>query len=291
MSYRKLATLNKRSNNAMPNAKDFKRGNRFSLALFGNTGSGKTTLYLSHPGRKFAYLFDPNALNSLAGQDITYEEFLPDVLNLGIVVQHGPWTPKVGTVKAKDKLTHPVPTAETYVNWEADFYKRINDGFFKEVDLLVFDSLTTFQSMVLDRIMDIQGKLGQSPETDDYIAVVNTVANVFRTVTALNIDVIVTGHLYFVQDERSKQIFWQPVLTGKLRTRLPLLFSEVWATEAESVADKTIRYTVQTRPDRTHQLVRSTWPNLEFKEDVTVDFSSPLTDQGLHHLMKKGGLG
>ena len=275
----------------MPNAKDIKRGDRFSLLCFGQTGSGKTTLGLTAPGKKFSYLFDPNAVASLAGHDVEYEEFLPDYLDLSIVVQHGPFTKKVGEVKAKDSKPRPEPKAgaETYVRWEEDFYKRISSGYFNDVGLLVFDSLTTFQNMVLDRVMYIQGKLGQTPDTDDYIAVVNTVANVFRQATSLGCNIYATGHLDFVQDDLSKQIFWQPVLVGKLRTRLPLLFSDIWVTGADTDANKRTIYTVQTRPDRTHPLVRCTWPNLEFKEDVTIDWTQPIENQGLARLIAKRG--
>ena len=62
----------------MPNAKDASRTPTKILAV-GRGGSGKTTLFLTHPAkRKFMYIFDPAGLNSIQGFDIDYEVFLAD---------------------------------------------------------------------------------------------------------------------------------------------------------------------------------------------------------------------
>lgn len=68
----------------MPNARTAHESSTHKFLLLGDTGSGKTTQFLTLPGRKFIYLFDPNAILSLQGHDIDYEEFLPDSLNLSI---------------------------------------------------------------------------------------------------------------------------------------------------------------------------------------------------------------
>ena len=53
------------------NTKDPESGNRKVMAI-GPVGVGKTTQERTLPGKKFAYLFDPNARESLQGSDIDY---------------------------------------------------------------------------------------------------------------------------------------------------------------------------------------------------------------------------
>ena len=61
----------------MPNAKNAERRQTGILSV-GTTGGGKTTMFSTIPGRKFLYIFDPNAVNTIRGLDIDYEVFLPD---------------------------------------------------------------------------------------------------------------------------------------------------------------------------------------------------------------------
>ena len=71
----------------MPNAKDAEVSPVESILAIGTTGVGKTTQFLTLPGKKFIYLFDPNALRSLAGHDVDYEEFRIDSMDLDLSVK------------------------------------------------------------------------------------------------------------------------------------------------------------------------------------------------------------
>ena len=48
------------------------------IMVVGDTGSGKTTQFLTFPGRKFAYLFDPAGRESLGDYDGDFAEMLPE---------------------------------------------------------------------------------------------------------------------------------------------------------------------------------------------------------------------
>ena len=260
----------------MPNAKDAQVGKQHLFLILGTTGSGKTTQFLTLPGRKFMYLFDPNALNSIAGQDVDYEQFLPDRLNIAVSsLKKG-----VG-----DKPQRPVSN-QAYVQWERDFEKRLADGFFNDYDCIALDSCTTLLDMIMDRVLTINGRPGQWPNQDDYGPQMNTFTNIMRTVTSLGKTVYVTGHIEPRKDEVTGRLFNTPLLTGRLKSKLPLLFSDIFIAEASSDREGRVKYTMQTVPDRMNPLARCSLPGLAPWQDVTLDMNKPLVGQGLGAFLK-----
>ncbi len=263
----------------MPNAKDFVQGSEKILAV-GTTGGGKTTGFLSLPGQKFIYIFDPNALNTLKGHDIDYEAFMPDILNLNAVAL------KAGVMDKGGKPDEP----KTYVEWELDFEKKIREGFFDNYDVIGFDSMTTFSSMVMDRIMFINNRFGKWPEQADWTATMNTIQNVMRTLTSIQGKTIyVTAHIELKEDKTTGKIMNSLNLIGRLRNSLPLLFSEVWSFSAEQDAQKKTQFQVQTQPDRYSPYLRCTIKGLDSLENVTipeVNWNNPV-GFGLSKLLNK----
>ena len=252
-----------------------------TILALGNTGSGKTTLGLTAPGKKFAYYFDQNALNTAikfkkyADFELTYETYFADHVNLDVRSMS----------KGKGDRISVVRGDETYVEWEKHLENMIEKGLIKPYDWMIFDSLTTFSDMVMDRVLTINNRYGDWPHQDDWGPQMNTIAKVFRTLTSLGINLFVTGHLDIKQDELSKRIFQVPLLTGRLRMKLPLLFSQIWICEATTVKDE-VKYTIQTVPDRMTPIVRNTIEGLDHKHDVTINFNKPLNGQGLAEVLK-----
>lgn len=262
-----------------PNAKDARELAHNKILMLGDTGSGKSTQFLSLPGKKFAYLFDSNAILSLQGHDVEYEEFMPDKLSLSLT----------SLTKGKGDTTQAQKTtgAEVYRAWEEDFEKKIKDGYFKDIDWVMFDSMTTFSDLVMDGILAINGRGGQWPQQDDYGPQMLVIRNVVRTATTQGCGVYFTGHEEMIKDELTHTIYRQPVFTGKLRQKLPLLFSEIFHCEAQADAKtgKT-HYSIQTQKDRKSMTIRTSIKGLKPFEDVTLDFTRPLEDQGLGGLLK-----
>lgn len=263
----------------MPNAKDQRTLMHNKILMLGDTGSGKTTQFLSLKGKKFAYLFDSNAILSLKGHDIEYEEFMPDNLSHKLVSL----TKGKGETTAAQKVTG----AEVYRAWEEDFEAKMQSGFFKDYKWVMFDSLTTFSDMVMDGILAINGRGGQWPQQDDYGPQMLVIRNVVRTVTSMGCGVYFTGHEEIVKDKVTSTIYRQPVFTGKLRQKLPLLFSEIFHCEAQPdpKTGKT-HYQIQTQKDRKSMTIRTSIKGLSPFEDVTLDFTRPLEGQGLGGLIK-----
>lgn len=257
----------------MPNAREAHTSSKLKVIVFGQTGSGKTTQFLTLPGKKFMYLFDPNAILSLQGFDIDYEEFLPDVMNLD-----------VKSLKKDNKLagtTMRHRAADTYRNWERDFEGKIESGFFDSYEWVGMDSFTTFSDLVMDEVLRINNRPDAWPQQDDYGPQMLTLKNVVRTFTSLGKNVYFTGHMEMKQDDLTKKINNTPIMTGRLKASLPLLFSEIFVLSADTGKDGNVVYSLQTKPSRETQLIRTSLKGLEQYEDVTINFSQEVTGQGL----------
>jgi len=255
----------------MLNALNAKETAQHKILALGDTGSGKTTQFLTLPGRKFAYLFDSNAILSLRGFDVEYEEYLPDRLNLAAASLSKKIPSDKSSVKGSD----------LYQLWEQDFNKKLAEGFFDNFDWIGMDSITTFLDLIMDRILTINGRFGEWPQQDDYGPSMVAFTNVCRSLVALGKGIYMTGHLEIKQDEYTKKIFRKPMMTGRLVAKIPLLFSDIFVMEAEPSAEGKILYKLQTKPDRMTTCVRTAIRGLDPFEDGTVDFGQDPVGQGL----------
>lgn len=259
----------------MPNARDVKEDTIHRILVLGDTGGGKTTQFLTLPGKKFMYCFDSNALLSLKGYDVDYEEFLPDRLNLSVK--------SLGKDKG-DKSTNHQNTM--YMEWEKDFDEKVKDGFFDSYDVIGIDSGTTLLDLIMDRVLTINGRAGGTPQQDDYSPQMNVFTNIVRTFTSMGKLFYMTGHIEYKQEALSQRIFRQPLMTGRLRVKIPLLFSDIFLAEVQNKGQEGIRHVLQTVPDKITTTVRTAIKGLEPFEDVTLDFNKPLEEQGLGLILK-----
>lgn len=260
----------------MPNALTATGIMPHKFLILGPTGSGKTSQLLTLPGKKFAYLFDPNALLTLRGYDIEYECFYPSNLSLDLQ--------SLSKDKGGDKVTGK-NRSEMYLNWEKDFDKKMSEGFFDNYDVIAIDSITTLLDLIMDRILAINGRSGSWPQQDDYGPTMVTFTNIVRTLAGLGKMIYFTGHLSLEKDELSQTIYRVPVMTGKLKEKIPLLFSDIFATDCQNDGKGNISYTIQTVGDRRTPTIRCSIKGLAPSEDVTIDWSSPVEGQGIGGLL------
>lgn len=267
----------------MPNAKDAETKSFQRILLVGDTGSGKTTQIATLPGKKFVYIFDPNALESLRGFDVDYEEFLVDELELD------------ATIKGFNKNARPDDRSpsnvepQQYMRFINDFNDKSKEGFFNDYDWIIFDSLTFLQKILMDRQMWINKRYGGVEELADYRVVGSKESDVFRSITSMKINIFCTGHLRTWQDEITKKVSTELNLMGSAKTIMPLMYTNIWLAQCMTEGDKQ-KYIIRTVPDRRGlQNIRSSLRGLKPEEDVTIaDFSKP-EQFGIGKLLKTKG--
>jgi|TARA_Y100000310_G_scaffold345664_1_gene467915 hypothetical protein len=260
-------------------AKDITDTGFENILLVGQTGSGKTTLIRSLPGKVFAYLFDPNAKRSLAGADVDYEEWLPDVAELDV------------TIKKFNRDARPSDKPESerepkvYIDWCKDIAQKSEEGFFKKYDWVCFDSLTFLQRACFDRQMYINRRFGGVEELADYRVVGSKISDLMRSVTSEGINILCTGHITEWQDELTKKITTQLSLAGSAKTMIPLMFTQIWQCHSQS-EDKKPKFVIQTMPEkRGLQCIRSSISGLEMFEDVTIKNFSNAQKSGIAKIL------
>jgi hypothetical protein len=221
------------------------------------------------PGRKFAYIFDPNSMRTLKGLDLDYELWLPELQDMDAMLKAFNKDPKTGQKYKSDKPIKPKEPV-LWPNWGDDVNEKYDKGFFDNYDWLIFDSLTFLSQSAMARQLFINGRYGDIEELADYRVVGNKIADVFSNICSLPINIYATGHLQVFQEDKTKKLITQIWLPGKGRTILPLIFTDVWLAKTEEDGDD-VRYMVRTKPEpRGLQDIRTSIPGLDIEEDVTI---------------------
>lgn len=249
--------------------------------LIGGTGSGKTSQFLTIPGRKFAYLFDPAATSTLLDADLDYEMFLPEASELDMY----PRSVRKSGKQFSDSRGGSEPTL--YIRWVEDINKRGSEGFFNDYDAVLVDSLTLLSAACMDRIQYLQAKVGRDDERTDYRIAGDTIHAAIRSITSLPCHVLCTVHEEFRKDEATHKSFNRMTLPGGSRLSVPRLFSNIWSCSCESTADE-VKYLIQTRPSRDNPTIRTSrrFSDLEMYHDVTIrDWDNP-EEYGIGKLLK-----
>lgn len=246
------------------------------ILLVGPTGSGKSAQIWTLPGRKFAYVFDPNTMATLHGcPNCDVVELYPDVLELDSTLKgfnKGAKSDRPATVKE--------PTL--YMRWLRHFNDFVEHEV-KEYDWVIFDSLTFLSKSVMDRQLFINGRYGDIEDLGDYRVVGSKLSDVFNSISGLSVNVFCTGHLTTYQDEHTKKIVTQIFLPGKARNMLPLSHTNVWEAHVDDG-----KYMIRTMPSsRGLQEIRSSIRGLKPDEDVTIKrFDESSNQYGIGKLLK-----
>ncbi len=271
----------------MPNAKDTDLTPTKRILMVGPTGSGKSAQIWTLPGRKFAYIFDPNSLSTLKGCDLDYEEFYPDMLELDASLKGFNKNSVSDRMPGKASKREPL----VYMKWIDNINKKVEEKFFDAYQWLIFDSMTFLSKATMDRQMFINNRYGDVEDIADYRVVGSKLTDVFNSIAGMPLNIYATGHLSTFQDEKTKKISTQLNLPGKARNYLPLLFTDVWLAgteEGEKGKDGQPKYTIRTRPDpRGLQEIRCSIPGLDVVEDVTIRSFGDLTEGGIGGLLTR----
>ncbi len=250
---------------------------RLRILAIGPAGAGKTTQLRTLKGKKLLFCFEDNALNSLSGDpNIDYQLYLPDVVEIA---------PRSLSSKQNVRST---PASEekpeAFDNFVKDFNSLLrpeNKETLAKYNVIAIDSLTSMSKAVMDSILWINNRMGQQPAMDDWAAQLNTIENTVRKITSLPKTVYITAHDTLMQDDLTKKIVNELVLTGQLKTRIPMLFSDILKFQCEDG-----KFSMLTQPDRYNIKIRRSFNLEDPLVNVTIaDFSKP-QDSGLGKLLE-----
>ena len=275
----------------MAHASQVRATSKQNFLLYGGIGSGKTTAFRTLPGRKFLYMFDPAGLSSIhPTDDITYETFLPEIISMSVSTLKG----------SKDQKGANYGAADTYTQWENDFEKRLSKNWFNDptveidgvkggFDAIGFDSLTTLTDLLMDRILEINGRSGKAPELSDYGVSALTLQRIVRNANAQGMYVFFTGHENPTQDKLLKTVSNQIMVAGQLKQKLPILFSDIYHCRADLVGGIP-KFYLDTVPTEMYPTARCSMA-LKPVEEVTIPATATdVTKFGLGKILREKGL-
>ncbi len=251
------------------------------VLVCGEGGTGKSTIITTLLGKKLIYVFDPNALDSYGEGNYDYLSFIPDPSELDISVKT--LKSESGSHKHDRPTQKKKPEPLAYPLFEADFQTRCDEGWFTEqgYDWLCFDSHTTFTDIIMDRVQFLNGRLGKHPEEADYTAAMNLQRTIFRAAIGTGLKILATAHVEPYKDEFSGRISNRIMTIGRNRIRIPLMFSQTYATERDVDASGEMTYSLHVTGNRNFPFCRTNVKGLNPVEDITLDPKRPPEGQGL----------
>lgn len=257
------------------NAKDIKRPERISFLLVGPPGAGKTTQIHTMPGKGFVFGFDANIEMAIKGANVDYELVSGDTLDIDVHPLKS---------KAQEKIAVGAGSApQAYNTFEKNWRKYLADGTLDKYDYWWFDSASTFLNMIMDRVQWLNGRLGKHPEQADWTAQMHTFHSVMREALYKKKIVVMTAHEKPPTKDGVND--WQLALTGELRIRMPLLFSNIYRLEADRE-----QFFLTTVSDKNHRYIRNAIRGLPADLDVTIKNWDKPYQFGLGRIMLESGL-
>lgn len=227
---------------------------RITMLLWGDAGSGKTTLAATAPGRKLIYNFDPDGPNSLAGidEDVQYLDYSSQ----GTAI----------TAQFKNE-TNPV-NIKSYMD---DF------------DTFIFDSLTSITDKTLT--VGIKTNTGASIERPSPAAyatrnalAIRLVKNVMATTAKAKKHVIFIAHegAPVTEEDTGKLLFISLALGGQLPSNVGIDFSEIWSVYQ---VDNRNERRVMIRPSRKRKPAKTRMFMQGGEPEFTLDFDAEHWDR------------
>lgn len=132
------------------------------------------------------------------------------------------------------------PTA--FKSWEREIYKLYRSNFFNSVGTFVLDSLSRWGDAIMRAVqkeggrapelggLNLHAKTAAIPYEKDYQIQMSAIAQYLGLLCSLPCHVVVLGHMQQTKDDATGTLTTAPLITGKLATRIPTLFDEVYMT-------------------------------------------------------------
>lgn len=194
-------------------------GKKFNAIVYGDKGSGKSTLFKTCRKPVFIDSFDTGG-----------STVLRDEIEKGTIVVDSRWE------------TDDPKQPSVFKEWDKEFHRRKRDGFFDMFATYGVDSITTLSIAAMNAVLKERGRAGGVPSTgagvdNDYVLQMLYLENSLAAMFNLPCDLIVTAHPEADKDDTTGKIFVGPWITGKAKIRIPLLFDELYYAKAEATKD------------------------------------------------------
>lgn len=216
--------------NKFKEVKEFYKGtsttDTFNGLFYGDSGVGKTTLLVTCRRPILIHSFDPGGTKSI----IDYAE--------------EPWLAIDNRFEAED------PTDPwVYEEWLREMQDMERNGIFSMLGTYVIDSATTWAQAIMNHQLKAKGRAGAFPFQEDYGPQMARIESHLKSIAGFACDCIITAHEDINKDERTGRMYIGPLLTGKLKTRVPLLFDELYGVVTNEGSDGEVVYELLTQND------------------------------------------
>lgn len=194
-----------------------RKSRSLSVMLMGEFSSGKTRFLGTAPRPILIDSFDPN------GTAVLEDVYMKDI-EAGNILIRTFW-----------KENHESPTE--YRKWGRQWDSDVKNRFFDKIGTYAIDSSTTFVDALGNEIAK-HNKLGPGElEIGDYKTLYNTMKMHVKMMSDFDCHFILTAHLMPEKDSLTGELKMVLDTYGKLRSQLPLLFTEKYVLRRKSKDD------------------------------------------------------
>jgi hypothetical protein len=210
------------------------RSHSYNAIIYGATGSGKTSLIRTCRMPIHVDSFDPGGTKVLRGEAIVNGKRYPDEMSKGNII-----------VDSRFENEDPMnPTVAKL--WDDEFHRRKQMGYFDRLGTYVIDSMTTWSQTIMYSVLKTAGRTGGTPQKNDWLPQMTVIEKCMRSFISMPCDCILIGHEDSMTDEPSGRVIVTLLITGKLSTRIPALFDEIYHADTKETSSG-IQYQLLTR--------------------------------------------
>lgn len=196
----------------MPNTKDLKIS-KLKILVWGKPKSGKTFFFRTFPKPAKAYMFDPNGMLSLRGEDIDFEEY--------------------GGISG-------------WMQFKIQLEKDMKAG--KHASIMI-DSLSTLQQCMMRSVQADNQKATENYQIQEYLIYFIRLRALLIDLINYPIHLLFTAHEQIVENKLTGDVAILPSLYGKdMPNEFPMYFDEVYHTEVVPHRKEPSEFFLRTQP-------------------------------------------
>jgi len=149
-----------------------KINNSYNLLVYGEKGTGKTRLAKTCRRPILLHSFDPGGTKTIRKE-----------IDEGWII--------ADTQYEHEDARKP----SAYRKWEKQFDSLRRSNFFDNVGTFYLDSITTWADALLNEVLKQKGRIGMTPQLQEYMIQQTTMKDILKIITMLPCDCVLTGHI------------------------------------------------------------------------------------------------